>query len=52
MAMTIHHVQLAIAAGGEAEARPFYAEALVLVEVLEPPALVGRGGAWCRGDGL
>lgn len=52
MAMTIHHVQLAIPAGGEAEARPFYAEALVLVEVPEPPALVGRGGAWCRGDGL
>ncbi|WP_022925858.1 VOC family protein [Serinicoccus marinus] len=46
--MHLHHVQIAMPAGGEAEARRFYAEALGLVEVDKPPALRGRGGCWFR----
>jgi hypothetical protein len=41
-----HHVQLAIPAGREAEARAFYSGVLGLPEVPKPPALAGRGGVW------
>ena len=42
------HVQLAMPAGGEAEARRFYGEVLGLEEIPKPAALAGRGGAWFR----
>jgi len=42
----IDHVQMAMPAGGEAEARAFYAALLGLAERPKPPALVGRGGCW------
>lgn len=42
----IHHVQLAMPAGGEHEARRFYAGVLGLREVPKPPGLAGRGGCW------
>lgn len=42
----IHHVQLAMPAGGEDEARRFYADVLGLREVPKPPGLAGRGGCW------
>lgn len=41
----IHHVQLAIPPGREAEARAFYAGVLGLREVPKP-ATAGSGGAW------
>ena len=44
--LAIDHVQLAMPAGGEAEARAFYAGVLGLAEVPKPPALAARGGAW------
>jgi len=48
-AMTIaalHHVQLAMPAGGEAAARRFYGELLGIPEVPKPAALAKRGGCW------
>jgi catechol 2,3-dioxygenase-like lactoylglutathione lyase family enzyme len=49
--ISLHHVQVSCPAGGEQAAREFYGELLGLVEVRKPPDLVGRGGAWFRGDG-
>ncbi|GLZ78754.1 glyoxalase [Actinorhabdospora filicis] len=51
MSYGIDHVQLAIPAGGEEAARPFYARILGLRELVKPPALAVRGGAWYRGPG-
>lgn len=48
----IHHVQLAMPAGGEPAAREFYGSVLGLAEIAKPPALAGRGGAWFRGEGV
>src|SRR5262245_53064839 len=42
----IEHVQLAMPAGREAEARAFYAGLLGMTEVAKPAALAARGGAW------
>lgn len=47
----LHHVQLAIPAGGEDTARRFYAGVLGLAEVAKPPTLAGRGGCWFAGPG-
>ncbi|MEO6026435.1 MAG: VOC family protein [Candidatus Binatia bacterium] len=44
--VSIEHVQLAMPAGGEVEARAFYAGLLGLPEVSKPPELAKRGGAW------
>ena len=40
------HVQIAMPAGREDEARRFYCEVLGLTEVAKPAALASRGGAW------
>ena len=42
----IDHVQLAMPAGGEAQARRFYGELLDLPEVPKPAHLAARGGCW------
>lgn len=42
----VDHVQLAIPAGGEDRARPFYVDVLGLTELKKPPELAARGGAW------
>ena len=42
----IDHVQLAMPAGREDEARAFYAGLLDLPEIPKPPELAKRGGAW------
>jgi catechol 2,3-dioxygenase-like lactoylglutathione lyase family enzyme len=44
--VAIEHVQLAMPAGREDEARAFYADLLGLPEVPKPPDLARRGGAW------
>ena len=44
--LAIDHVQLAMPPGGEAEARGFYDRVLGLRELLKPPTLAIRGGAW------
>jgi catechol 2,3-dioxygenase-like lactoylglutathione lyase family enzyme len=48
----LHHVQLAIPAGGEERCRWFWGDALGMVEAEKPPALAARGGCWFRGGGL
>lgn len=42
----IEHVQLAMPAGREAEARKFYSGLLGIPETPKPPELAKRGGAW------
>jgi ubiquinone/menaquinone biosynthesis C-methylase UbiE/extradiol dioxygenase family protein len=44
----IDHVQLAIPAGGEDQARAFYRDLLGLTETPKPAALMARGGLWLR----
>lgn len=44
--LAIEHVQLAMPAGREGEAREFYSRLLGLPETPKPPALAERGGAW------
>jgi catechol 2,3-dioxygenase-like lactoylglutathione lyase family enzyme len=43
---TIHHAQIMIAPGGEAEARRFYGEILGMREIEKPEVLRQRGGVW------
>lgn len=45
----IDHVQLAMPAGGEDDARRFYSDVLGLVEVPKPAGVAGRGGCWFVG---
>ena len=42
----IEHVQLAMPAGREAEAREFYSRLLGIPEMPKPPKLAERGGVW------
>jgi len=44
----IHHVQIAIPAGGEKASRAFYGDLLGLSEVEKPERLRNRGGVWFR----
>jgi catechol 2,3-dioxygenase-like lactoylglutathione lyase family enzyme len=44
--LAIDHVQLAMPAGREAEARAFYGAVLGVPEVPKPPNLAARGGCW------
>jgi catechol 2,3-dioxygenase-like lactoylglutathione lyase family enzyme len=44
----LHHVQLAMPQGQEAEARAFFAGALRMAEIDKPSVLAARGGAWFR----
>jgi catechol 2,3-dioxygenase-like lactoylglutathione lyase family enzyme len=44
--LRIDHVQLAMPAGGEGEARAFYAGALGIPEVPKPADQAKRGGCW------
>lgn len=46
--MRIHHVQVAIPAGGEDEGRRFYGAGLGMDEIEKPAELAKRGGAWFR----
>ncbi len=46
--MRLHHVQVGMPAGGEAEARRFYGDGLGLTEIEKPAELAKRGGAWFR----
>ena len=42
----LDHLQLAMPAGKEAEARAFYGDLLGLTELEKPPQLAERGGCW------
>lgn len=52
MLQAIHHVQLAMPAGGEDKARAFYRDVLGVPEVEKPDNLKPRGGCWFETDGL
>jgi len=42
----IDHVQLAMPAGGEDQARAFYGDLLGMIELPKPAELAKRGGCW------
>ncbi|HEY2748762.1 MAG TPA: VOC family protein [Polyangia bacterium] len=44
----IHHAQIMIPPGGEAEARRFYGELLGMTEIEKPEPLRARGGLWMQ----
>ena len=48
----VHHVQLAMPAGGEDAARRFYYGVLGIPEVPKPSELAKRGGVWFETDGV
>lgn len=48
----LHHVQLAMPAGGEARARAFYQGILGIPEVAKPAQLAGNGGCWFEHEQL
>jgi len=47
----IDHVQIAMPAGQEEQARDFYRNVLGFVEIPKPAALAGRGGVWFEAEG-
>jgi catechol 2,3-dioxygenase-like lactoylglutathione lyase family enzyme len=47
----LDHVQLAMPAGGEAQARAFYGSLLGMRELEKPMELAGRGGCWFAAPG-
>ncbi len=47
----LDHIQLAMPAGGEAEARAFWSGLIGLAELEKPEALKARGGVWFALDG-
>ena len=49
---SIDHVQLAMPAGREADARAFYADILGIREQPKPPNLAKRGGCWFENGAL
>ena len=48
MIRALHHVQLTVPKGAEAEARRFYCDHLGLQEVQKPDPLKSRGGFWLQ----
>lgn len=48
----LHHVQLAIPAGGEDACRQFWVQTLGMTELPKPPALAAKGGCWFDGGGV
>jgi catechol 2,3-dioxygenase-like lactoylglutathione lyase family enzyme len=48
----LHHVQLAIPAGGEGPCRAFWGDVLGMAELEKPAVLAARGGCWFRSGGL
>lgn len=48
----IHHVQVAMPAGREDEARRFYGDLLSFPEIAKPGTLAGRGGVWFQTGNL
>jgi catechol 2,3-dioxygenase-like lactoylglutathione lyase family enzyme len=44
----IHHTQITVPKGMEAEARQFYCNVLKLKEIEKPKSLIGRGGFWVQ----
>jgi len=52
MLMGLHHVQLAMPQGGEADARAFYGGVLRMAEAAKPGDLAEQGGCWFEAGSL
>jgi len=52
MIARLHHVQLAMPAGGEQKARLFYSDLLGIAEREKPEELKNRGGCWFENSSL
>jgi len=52
MIRAVHHTQISIPVGAEAEARAFYCGVLGLLEIPKPASLEGRGGFWLEVSGF
>jgi catechol 2,3-dioxygenase-like lactoylglutathione lyase family enzyme len=50
--LSLDHIQLAMPAGREDEARAFYAGLLGIPERVKPPHLAARGGCWFENGSL
>ena len=50
--LAIDHVQIAMPAGGEAQARAFFSGLLGLAEIPKPADLARRGGCWFSAGSL
>jgi catechol 2,3-dioxygenase-like lactoylglutathione lyase family enzyme len=48
--IALHHIQLAMPPGGDAQARVFYEGVLGISEAPKPPNLALRGGVWFEND--
>lgn len=46
--LDLHHAQITVPKGKEAEARHFYCDLLGLPEIEKPASLQGRGGFWLQ----
>ena len=46
--MELHHVQVAIPVGSEAEARAFWIDVIGFSEIPKPEPMASRGGLWIR----
>jgi catechol 2,3-dioxygenase-like lactoylglutathione lyase family enzyme len=50
--LSIDHVQIAMPAGQEDQARAFYVDVLGFTEIPKPPDLARRGGAWFQSQNV
>lgn len=50
--LSIDHVQIAMPIGEEEKARTFYIDLLGFSEILKPPELAKRGGAWFQSENV
>lgn len=50
--LSIDHIQIAMPAGQETQARAFYVNILGFTEIPKPAELVKRGGAWFQSHGV
>lgn len=50
--LAVHHAQIGIPQGAEAEARAFYCGVLGLPELPKPDTLAARGGFWLQVGGM
>ncbi len=52
MLKAVHHAQVSIPVGSEAQARSFYCGILGMTEIPKPETLAGRGGFWLELNGF
>lgn len=50
--LSIDHIQIAMPAGQEDQARAFYVDLLGFIEIPKPAELLKRGGAWFQSYGV